>query len=316
MKKLIVLIAALAGITMAAKAEQPYVNVSSRVVNDNSIEFYADIYGCGTFTVELIFGEVENLTVPKQKLFTITNSGVFLTIAFDDPSKSQHLLHFQYNWLQGAVDPEVNPDYVYRLPFNAGVSTTPNRLTNVDVRMFRGNFVDFAMWEFPLSKDDTIFASRAGQVVMIEGFYTKREGDTQEAFYADMNNAIYIEHADGTTGVYSVLDNSSLMVSLGDMVYPDTPLAKAGASEKGGHAVRFSLSYYVTNRSELYANMFAQKRYLNPVFSTEFGAIRLDDQRKNGNKDAETVTAQADKKLIAAEKPKRNFWQRLFGGKK
>ncbi len=35
-----------------------------------------------------------------------------------------------------------------------------------------------------------------------------------------------------------------------------------------------------------------------------------------GGEEAVTVTAQADKKLIAKEKPKRSLWRRLFGGKK
>ncbi len=310
MKKLIVLIAALACITTFGRAEQPSVNVSSRLLADNSLGFFADIDGFGTFTIQLKFNSVANAAVAAEQLFTVTGSGQFFTLEPEDASEPVEAEYY-YNWLQGELNPAVQPDFIYRLPFNAGISTSPKRLSNYEAGMMRGNFVDFTVWEFPLSKDGTIFATRAGEVIMVNGFYPPVEGVTpEEAFYIDRGNSIYVQHTDGTIGVYSVLDNGSLMVAPGDTVYPDTPLAKAGAIESDRYALRFSLYYFATNRSKLHADMFSQTYYLNPVFSTEFGAIRLDE------KDADTVTAQVDKKLVAAEKPRKGFWKRLFGGKK
>jgi murein DD-endopeptidase MepM/ murein hydrolase activator NlpD len=277
---------------------------------DNSLGFFAEIDGYGTFTLELRFRSVENATVEAEKLFTVEGGGQFFALRPDDAAKPV-AADYYYNWLQGELDPAVQADFVYRLPFNAGVSTSPKRLTNVDAGIMRGNFRNFVMWEFPLSKDGTIFAARAGQVVMIEGFHTlSQNADPEEAFYAGLSNAIHVEHADGTIAVYGILDNSSLMVAPGDTVYPDTPLAKAGEVEKESYGLRFHIYYYTANGSEMYPDMFSQKVYMNPMFSTEFGAIRLDD------KNAATVTAQADRKLIKAEKPKTSFWRRLFGGGK
>ena len=34
-----------------------------------------------------------------------------------------------------------------------------------------------------------------------------------------------IEHEDGTLAYYNVLEKNSFMVKVGDIVYPDTPLA-------------------------------------------------------------------------------------------
>jgi hypothetical protein len=283
------------------------VNIISQQLDNNSLGFFAEIDGRGTFTIELQFNHVENATVEPKRLFTVEGNGQFFVLSPIDASKPVEA-DFYYNWLQGEVDPKVQADFVYRLPFNAGASSTPKRLANYDVGMMRGNFVDFTMWEFPLAQDGTIFAARAGEVIEIEGFYPAAEG-AEEDEYADRGCEIYVEHADGTIACYAILENSSLQVALGDPVYPDTPIAKVGEIEEGQYALRFCLYYYATNQSQMNSNMFSQKHYLNPVFSTEFGDIRLGDVQ------VDAVTAQADKELIKAEKPKRSFWQRLFGGK-
>lgn len=309
MRKLILLMVVMAA-GMAVRAEQPVVTVTSRLANDNSLGFFAEIKGYGKFSIQLRFESVENAAVAAERLFTVEGNGQFFRLEPEDPAKPVEA-KFYYNWLQGEIDPAVQPDFVYRLPFNAGTSTTPQKLSNVEAGVMRGNFVNFTLWEFPLSKDGTIFAARAGQVIMVNGFYPPSPGaDPDYIYHADRNNEIYVQHADGTIAKYSVLDNASPLVAEGEMVYPDTPLAKAGAIEKERYVLHFSLYYYEANQSRMYADLMSQQHYLNPVFSTEFGAVRLDGEG------IDRVTAQVDKKLVSKEKPGRSFWRRLFGGKK
>lgn len=295
------LLTALLSAISAAVFCQPSVTVTSEPGADNSLAFYGDVSGYGIFTVQLIFSRLENARKTEQVFYTTLagpGKNHFLDISPADSSKPV-MAEYSYNWLQGELDPAVQEDFVYRLPFGKGRNAVPV--------LFRGDgpmspdMSNFIVWEFPLVNGDIVFAARAGQVIR-----TQVDGDPEYASYGTVsaNNKITIQHADGTMAEYSFLAAGSLLVTEGDLVKPDTPIARAGGNEEGKYAMRMAVYNYCANKGNDFYNGFALKRHIDPVFATGNGNIKLTE--------GEMITAKVTKRLISNEQPRRSFWKRLF----
>lgn len=306
MKRITALAAMLVCVAITTWASQPVVGVEANLRPDNSLVFSAEITGYGNITVELRFSDVENCTEasnPGERKVVFLNNGRhdFLTLYPEDPARPVEA-EFTYTWLQGKLDPKVDAGFIYRLPFEAGLTTVPRALGSSDLGLFRGNFIDFKVWQFPLRKGDAVYPLRAGKVIRTEGFF--EPASDEQAMMASGGNRIFIEHPDGTISEYSSLEWNSLEVREGDSVYPDTPLARTGYIDRHDRGVNVGLYYHVTNRSMRQPNAISAQKYIDPLFMTAAGNTRLSD--------GQSVTAATTKALINKEREQKSFWRRLF----
>ncbi len=87
--------------------------------------------------------------------------------------------------------------------------------------MVRDNIAGFRMWEFSTERNEPVFAIRKGTVIYVEGYDAERKQAG--------GGTIIVEHADGTQARYDTLRSDSALVAPGETVYPDMPIALAGA---------------------------------------------------------------------------------------
>lgn len=267
----------------------------------------ADITGYGTITVVLDLESVENCSAMeaegtvRAELRAGRHEIALLMPA--DPTKPV-TADYEFNWIQGRIGPDIQTGFLCRLPFADGLASEPRSVAMHEMSRIQENARDYKVWEFPLRMGETIYPIRKGEVIRIEGFM--KASSPEEALVASSFNRIHIEHPDGTISYYTMLDNNSLQIAEGQVVYPDTPLAKAGALSRESYGVRFALYYYAPNMSKRLRGL-AQSVYIDPIFSTTDGNATLSEGK--------SVTPKTPKSLIKKEKPKGQFWRRLFGRK-
>lgn len=302
MKKIIAAAVTAALSTLSLAAQEAGVKVSTRNAEDNSLVFDATAGGYGTFTVRLCIDNIANSDDGEtHTVFTTTLRGgstcEILTIPPRDKA-APVTAYYTWDWLQGKLDALPDLGFIYRIPVADGRSTEVHALTPAQTGMMRNNVSAFRMWKFTTDEGDPVFAIRKGEVIYVAGRDTaagKRGGGT-----------IIVEHADGTQARYNGLAEESALVAPGDTVYPDTPIASAGQLPEGGYGAHVGLYYYATNRNTgAYPKMIAQTVFINPVFKTAHGDNILTDGL--------TVTAKTNKRLLEAERGRKNFWQRVFG---
>lgn len=304
-RKSVLLVLCLLAAATRLTASQPQVRVDSALQGDNSLEFTADIRGHGTVTVIMRLSSVENNqgeVNPDNTLRWELREGksVVLHLLPADPTRPV-TAEYSIDWIQGRINPKTDNSFVYRLPFTDGFTSVPREVASHEMRLMRGNFRDFKVWEFPLREGQTIYPVRKGEVVRIEGFVkTENPG---EAMGASFSNNIYIEHPDGVISRYTMLDSNSLLVSEGETVYPDTPLARAGALDLENYGVWLATYYYAPNNSGLHAGSI-RTVYFDPVFSTVEGNVHI--------KAGSNITPHTPKSLINKEKTRKNIFSRLF----
>lgn len=254
----------------------PNVIVTTSPDTAGSLTFDADVTGEGTFTIELIFNKVTNGTAPERVICHVDGSGSFYRILSNNVPE-QVKVDFAYNWLQGELNPPAQYDFVYRLPFEAGVTGEMTLLSAQQMGYFHGNFSNFRAMRFDLPQDTPLYAMRAGLVVYATN-------DPQD------NNAIVVQHFDGTMAEYNNI--ASITVKTGDRVTPETRIGNAGQFFTGDYGVRVGVYRYISNNNDRHRGM-AQTDYLNPVFITAKGNMTL----KNG----EQATAKITKKIVKKE---------------
>ena len=292
MKKLMFTLLAVA-VSAAMSAQNSNVTLRGMSNPDNSMSIYADVTGLGTFTIEVLFDETSNTTVNKRFISTMDGSGLVVTLNPDDPGKPV-TAEFRYNWIQGDLYAQADDTFVYRIPVANKKATHVMKLSSYEPEISGPVIPGIKIWRFSMDKGDTVYAMRKGEIIKIKGFGP----DADEDPVSSLGNFIYVEHTDGTIAEYSMLAANSLKVAVGDTVYPDTPLALAGASDYDNFGTYIALYHYVMNENELISRSFAVRRYIDPIFKTSKGDMRLTD--------GDTVKVKVTKKMLKKESPQRN----------
>jgi len=130
-------------------------------------------------------------------------------------------LYFRARW----GDPHAEPsDYVYRLPYPAG-------LTFAVLQGFHGNFSHRGSNEYAVDFDcpvaTQVLAARPG-VVVAANAAAQGSGTTPDFLDYRRTNFVLVQHDDGTLGEYMHLSPSGIEVKPGQRVERGTPLALSG----------------------------------------------------------------------------------------
>ena len=291
-----------------AQNTRPDIEVDSRWV-ETSLENNAIKHTLGSYTLLLQFSELENTRQsPVYKTVMRGASQKLLTVA---PVQAERPVgcRYAYSYIRGYRSPKLDSAFVYRLPYSTmkGEAVRAISLFNLNQRYFDGQPVrGWSAWEFRLAPGDTVFAMRKGLVVeMHDGEEPADEGIA--ATYRSRANHVLVEQPDGTLCRYEVLEKGSIAVRPGDVVYPGTPIARAGTYYKGGeHQVRIAVYFPDENprfrQGDSKNGSAFEWVYYNPRFATTQGEIRLQHGR--------TYRAVSSPELVQREMTKREIKQR------
>ena len=161
-------------------------------------------------------------------------------------------------------------------------------------------FVTSKLW----LQDYGFDAARKGTVVEVHDGAAQLESHLSASYHSDNNNVL-IEHPDGTLCNYSVLEAGSIQVREGDIVYPGTPIARAGSYNEGTAETQVRMLIYFPdekpNVTSPNTETFFEWVYYNPHFATAEGTCQLQDGR--------SYQAVSSPELVQAEMTKREIKQ-------
>lgn len=252
-------------ISVLCNGQQREIEILSKREDSNNVTFYIDHLISHTYSVIIYFTSLENCVAPSWQYFSINNAGKIMTLFATDKDKGIYY-KYKYFYADGDINAKHEPNIIYRLPYSNGVNRKSSPLTYINVgKDEKPN--DYYSIYFQMEKGDTVFAARKGVVVKIVDDI-KPMDNIGYVSYKSERNAITIEHKDGTTADYSVLESNSIMVKEGDTVYPNTPIALAGSYNNIDYQLRLIISHLALNKDyQLYKseNKFIIK-YIKPVF--------------------------------------------------
>lgn len=276
----------LCGVTGISAQPKYDIETDTKWVNGTSLEISAVKHTVGSYTILLQFTERENTRQPptfktvmrggSQKLLTVAPINV------EQPVRCG----YRYHYIRGYHHPKLDSSFVYRLPYSTSREpAVAAELFNLNERYFEGRPArGWKAWQFLLNEGDTVLAMRKGTVVEVHDGGAPAQAALQ-ATYRTKNNNVLVEHPDGTLARYSVLENGSIAVRPGDIVYPGTPLGKAGAYYEGGER-QVRVQVYFPDENRDYRPDDPQNRsvfeyvYYNPRFATAGGNTRLTNREK------------------------------------
>jgi len=254
--------------------------ITSERNDDRSVTFFYEKSDPGDLVVYLQFTDMQNSHGSNVFKTISGSSGVFHTLHPINPDKSIRY-SYKYRYTRGKIDAKPDKEFVYTLPFKKGVKARVRKLSNINERYLNRKVNDsWKAYQFLFKKADTVCAIRKGIVVKIKDGNSDYKKGTS---YSSRNNSILIQHEDGSYALYGVLQKGSMMVNIGDKVYPQTPIAIAGNYDnEEKKEVRLLVSYvpdpsYLkkNNKKETQKNII-KKIYIDPVFYFEEGPRRLE----------------------------------------
>jgi Peptidase family M23. len=136
--------------------------------------------------------------------------------------------------------------------------------------------VNWHAMQFVMQANDTIYAARTGTVVEIKEMEPESNAAAQPAGHTTFRrnvNRITVEHEDETYANYSVVEN--IQVSLGDKVFPMTPLGIAGTYDGENYQTRLMFYYYRIAPQKKNGQTTFEFHYFRPVFATTAGEMPL-----------------------------------------
>ncbi len=273
-----------ASLSTASAQQRPEIEIRSRWVNCTSLEINAEKHTQGSYTVLLVFTERQNTRQPPTfKTVMRGSTQSLLTVKPIQPEQPVGCA-YRYHYIRGYHAPKLDSGFVYRLPYSVHrdkpVRARP--LFDLRERYFDGKPArGWSAWQFLLAEGDTVFAMRKGTVVEVHDGETPAQAGLQST-YRSKENSVLVEHPDGTLGRYTVLDNGTITVREGEVVFPGTPIAQAGTYYEGGERqVRVCVYFPDENpafRGNASTNVSAfEWVYYNPWFATSEGPRQLVD---------------------------------------
>lgn len=257
----------------AAAQEYGRTKLSSEYRDDKSVVISADKEYPGIQTVVIQFSRLENCdNVSPTERVEVRQSGPLLTLR---PTNDRQYVRYSYSYqvYDHAVDPKVDREFLYRLPFSADRRAKAAR-TASDTRLLQGRDkkdepIRMLGYRFELSPGDTIYAARKGRVIEVR-LPENTEKRSGLAYTRDQSK-ILVEHADGTVARYGSVED--IRVEAGEMVYPFTPLGLASSFDGKRYFLNFSVCYRSSeNSTEEHRFPLV---YFTPRFATASGDTEL-----------------------------------------
>lgn len=248
------------------------VEITYKRNSDNSVTFSYKKTSPGSSFVIINFDQLSNTTDEKEIRKTIKGfTGNLTTLKPIDENQG---ISFSYSYASIKGDYKATPehDFKYVLPFKKGKTIKALDLNYLGKKFGNKAPKNWRSFQFLTKPNDTVFASRKGVVVQLQN--ELNPDAVKEYGFRSNSNYVIIEHSDGTFAKYDVLKKNSVMVKLGQKIYPSMPLAITGSYDKPENSqLRFSIYYldkdildYDENHKETLAN---QKHYyasVDPLF--------------------------------------------------
>lgn len=271
-KTFLCLLIALA-ITQMGYSQKKSFNITFERNDDKSVTFnYEKDYPGSTFLI-LEFKQLTNASSRTIKK-TIKGYGGRITTLQPVDKNSGIGFSYSYRTITGNINAKPDFDFKYVLPFKDNKEVKVKNLSYLGKKFGNSNPKNWKYFQFLTQPNGTVCAARKGVVVKVKNGFSAN--DEAEYGFKSESNSILIEHDDGTLANYSVLKKNSFMVSVGDKVYPSTPLALSGTYDKEENSqLRFTVYYLdkaikdynldkikkqtLENRKHFYA-------YINPMF--------------------------------------------------
>lgn len=253
----------------AAAQEYARTKLSSEYRDDKSVVISADKEYPGTQTVVIRFSQLENCdNVSPTERIEVRQSGPLLTLR---PTDDRRYVRYAYSYqvFDHVVDPQIDREFLYRLPFSADRRARVGRTVS-DTRLLQGpdekrKAVEPHGYRFSLAPGDTVYAARKGRVIEVRlpKNPEKRSGLT----YTRDQSKILVEHADGTVARYGSVED--IRVEVGETVYPFTPLGLASSFDGERYFLVFNL-FYRSSENSTEERLFPLV-YHTPRFATASG---------------------------------------------
>jgi hypothetical protein len=281
MKTIILQLIFLLGITTRIFAQIEGFELKQVRNTDNSIDLIANKKIPGTLYLKIEFTQVKNTFVGNGTFCLKSNFENVLHIRPELASKPI-FINYKYSIFRGELKPKVNEKFQYLLPFKNEQKVRIIRTRNMQEKYFGNKSVEnYHTFRVILKEPDTVYAMRKGIVVnLIDKF--ERNIDTTVS-YSSRENTVRIEHEDGTYGEYRGFQKNSFKVTLGDVVYPNTPLGIVELVEPNKCRFTFDISY-ISNIENLSETSYTKAKSIydnvNPYFITTDGVIQLEDKKQ------------------------------------
>lgn len=257
----------------AAAQEHTHTKLSTEYRDDKSAVISADKAYPGTQTVLIQFQTLENCSNASQtERIEVHQSGPVLTLRPANDRKSVRC-SYTYQVFDHAVDPKVDREFLYRLPYpalrKAKVNRTASDVGLLSERNRKKDPVRLLGYRFELVSGDTVYAARKGRVIEVK-LPQNPEKRADRAYTRDQSK-ILIEHNDGTIARYGSVED--IQVKEGETVYPFTPLGLVSSIDGKSYFLNFSV-YYRSSENPTEEHRFPLV-YLTPRFAAEEGDTEL-----------------------------------------
>ncbi|AXT18967.1 M23 family metallopeptidase [Flavobacteriaceae bacterium AU392] len=259
--------------------QQKSIEITSKRNDDNSVTLNFKKMNPGSTYVIISFKRLANTNSRSVVQRTIKGrSGNVLTLKpINDKNGIEY--SYSYTYMDGDHKPKPDENFKYVLPFKNKEKVEVRNLSYLGKRFGNTEPKNWKAFQFLVTSGDTIYASRKGIVVKIEN--DLNSDNTQEYSFKSKANYIIVEHKDGTLARYGVLKKNSIMVKLGDKVYPSMPIAIAGSYDKPENSqLRFTVYYLDKGNLESYdrskENLSNQRHFyahIDPFFYVNDGQI-------------------------------------------
>ncbi len=267
--------------------QQKALEITFKHNDDKSIDFYYQKISPGSTLIVLNFSRLENCNSKRVIKKTVKGtSGSLLTLKPEDEKRGINF-SYSYSYITGSSKPKINKEFKYLLPFKNGKEVLALDLHYLGKRFGNSAPKNWKSIQFLTNPNDTVYTSRKGVVVEIKNEFN--EDNSSEFSYKKEANHILIEHKDGTLAKYGVLKRNSMMIKVGDKVYPNTPIAITGTYDKPENSqLRFEVYYldksnldsFHLREKQTLANQKHYYAYLNPFFNTKSGVTQLNSEEK------------------------------------
>ena len=263
--KITALVLFICSITFKVNTQEKQVDITYVINADKSVDFSYQKADPGTYTVILKFSNLTNSTGLSEQSFTLKGySGGFLTLK--PQNKEQGIgFSYRYSYIRGKLNPKYNADFTYLLPCKKGSKVTATETVWIGTKYFgKTPPEDWKSYRFYTKTEDTVTAIRKGTVVDIQDSYDVEKTNGIE--FTNNVNKVTIEHTDGTLATYTDFKKGSIMVKLGQTVFPETAL---GINSVANGNSRFNISLHITYlKSKDFESTTSLYGFVSPHFDT------------------------------------------------
>ena len=219
-------------------------NVDQIVLSDGSVEIRASNFKDVQQIVVIDFPELKNMKssepLPIRKVIEAKTDNFLVGKLTPIPEKSYHN-QMEYTFYPGNnINPNIDKDYAYDLPFEKGKSYSV-------IQGYGGNLShnlknhSYCL-DFDFEKGDKVYAARSGIVFGVKQD-SDRHGNNKSA--SKYGNYITILHDDGTYANYYHLQQNGSLVKLGEKVEKGQQIALSGNTGwSSGPHLHFEVYYY------------------------------------------------------------------------